>query len=869
MRPVSRRRSRVASSLSAAALILAAFVAPAATIAAGGRGRAHPTREPIDRRGGARHAIKRVPVSRTRSSTPTLRRSAAAPRAGRSRGGAAPAPHAGSGTGASSPPSAPPPAPVASWQEASEEAPEPSEEPVAEAGEEAFEADSATPAGEEGEEAMESEEAANEAPSGEEEQRAEDAEVPGPDTIRKYAGELPEDSGEETLLDAIDPRFLTYVRFGTTSFWIQPWRAYTDTWPASRLLNSLGINFAGTGSDSVEIAQLLHDSGFVLARRGVFWDAVSYKDPSTLRNPAHMTAALALLHSHGLRPLIVLDADSLAPAPSIRITLETLSNAPEGAQTVQLSATSAAKVIPWKTGFNNLAFAGPADILITSADANGVATLSRPLRKPLPAGVHGATTLRYTPFEYPKLADGQPNPVFQETLDGWLKYVDAVCKAAAGVVGPGGFDLEVWNELSYDSQFLNIEHYEAPNPEPKAKRLASKAIRRAILDETVAYVRNPANGISPAVGITDGFASQTPFPSGAAAPIGLTALSKHPYVGAKTYPAAYAERHTVPVDALGTRDTVKGGFTPLFVPAYQSLMPEFTISGNFSEDLLRDVAPFTTYVYGFPHGRFVGPPGGTPPQKWITEFNLGPGHGIPMSPDEVTPAAGVTLSAADRAHFQAKALLRDVVAMVGKGFARDYIFHAAQTKGALNVVGSSFLGALEAHPGTYPGDGAGGETLSGFREMLARFQGPGPGGPARQLQIVSIAQQGEHAQFAGDGTAAHPPLYDRDALAVLPFQSSPTRFVIPIYVMTRDLLTLYEPDAAASDVERYDLPDESFRVTLGNLPATAGDPTVSAFDPLRGTSTPARLVSREGTDATFEIAATDYPRILTLQFPAS
>jgi hypothetical protein len=813
-------------------------------------------------RGGQRASHRSI--VRTRK-PPKPRKSAAKPTKAAKKGSPAPAP-------TPAPQKSPPPASSkgssSSAREALEEEPELPDEPAGFDSEEESEANPMLAGEEEGEEAGESEEAGSESPSEEEEVHGEYPEDPGGHTQRKYAGELPSFAGGEALTDAIDPRFLSYVPFGTTSFWIQPWRAYLDTWPASRLLNAIGVNFTGSGSDAHAIAQLLGDSGFKLARKGIFWDAVSYEHPDQLRNAGKIAAALELLHEHGLRPLIVLDADSQAPAPSVRVSLETTAPAAAGAQSVQLSPASATKVIPWKTGFDGLAFGGSPDVLITSVSPSGLATLSRPLRQALGAGEHGGTTLRYVPFESPTLPGGEPNPVFQETLNGWLQYVGAVSHEAASVLGAGGFDLEVWNELSFGSQYLNIEHYEPANPAGKAaKKANSKAIRRAILAATVAYVRNPANGLSPSVGVTDGFASQTPFPNGANAPVGLTALSKHPYVGAKSYPTAYKERNTVPVDALGARDTNANSFAPLFVPTYQSLMPEYTISGNWSEDLLRDVAPFTTYVYGAPHGRFVGPSGGTPPQKWITEFNMAPGRGVPMAPDGVTPETGVTLSAADRAHFQAKALLRDVVAMVGKGFARDYVFHAAQTKGgALNIVSPSFVAALEGHPGTYPGDSAGGETLTGFRDLLTRFQGPGPSGTARQLTLQSISQQGEHAQFAGDGSAAHPPLYDREALAVFPFQSSPTRFVIPLYVMTRDLLTLYEPSQPASDIERYDLPNETFRVTLGNLPEGGPTPTVSEYDPLRDESVPAQLVSREGANATFEVAATDYPRLLTLQF---
>ena len=158
--------------------------------------------------------------------------------------------------------------------------------------------------------------------------------------------------------------------------------------------------------------------------------------------------------------------------------------------------------------------------------------------------------------------------------------------------------------------------------------------------------------------------------------------------------------------------------------------------------------------------------------------------------------------------------------------------------------------------------------MSGFRNMLAQFHGPGPGPDPRQLTLLSIAQDGNHAQFTGDGTAAHPSLYDREVLAVLPFQSSPTRFVIPVYVMTRDLLTLYEPDAPTSDIHRFDLPNETFRITLGNLPETAAPPDDHRLRPAARRNHPAKLVSqRKAHTATIEIAATDYPRILTIEYP--
>jgi len=674
--------------------------------------------------------------------------------------------------------------------------------------------------------------------------------------------ETPPAEGVEN--DPIDPRYLTEVPFGTTSFWVQPWRAYLDTWPASRLLDSLGINFNVGAADAEGTAQLLQDSGFTLARIEINWDSLAYGNPAEFIDEPNIRARLEALRNHGLRPLILLDANSEGPAPARHITLETTSEAPAGAQSVVLAPASAAETVPGKTGFDGLSFGGDPDILITSVDAGGVATLSRPLPQALAAGAHKGTTLLYAPFSAPALANGEPNPAFRETLAGWLGYVATVCREAASIFGPEGYDLEVWNELSFGSQFLDPEAYYGPSAEAEPGA-ALKEITKALLAETVAYVRNPADGISPGVGITSGFADQSPFPSGAQAPLGLTALSKHLYEGAKSFPSDYPARSITPINALGTRDTAsKESFTPLFIPSYQSLFPEYYLTATSTETVIRDLAPFTTYVYGDPHGREVGPPGGGPVQKWMTEYNLSTNGATPVGPDETTPVQ-TTLTPADRAHFQAKALLRSLVAMVSKGMTREYFYAAAGH--ALALIDPAFFAALEDHPETYPGDGLGGETMSGFRNMLARFQGPGPGGPARQLTLLSIAQDGDHAQFSGDGTAAHPTLYDREVLAVFPFQPSPTRFVIPVYVMTRDLLTLYEPEAPAGDIHRFDLPDETFRITLGNLPETAGPPSVSAYDPLRDESTPSRLVSRDGGAAVFEFAATDYPRILTIEYP--
>src|SRR5947209_8626079 len=55
---------------------------------------------------------------------------------------------------------------------------------------------------------------------------------------------------------------LTVLPFGTRSHWIQPWRAYLDTTPATTLLNAVGINFNVDLPYAAATARVLAANGF-------------------------------------------------------------------------------------------------------------------------------------------------------------------------------------------------------------------------------------------------------------------------------------------------------------------------------------------------------------------------------------------------------------------------------------------------------------------------------------------------------------------------------------------------------------------------------------------------------------------------------
>jgi hypothetical protein len=141
------------------------------------------------------------------------------------------------------------------------------------------------------------------------------------------------------------------------------------------------------------------------------------------------------------------------------------------------------------------------------------------------------------------------------------------------------------------------------------------------------------------------------------------------------------------------------------------------------------------------------------------------------------------------------------------------------------------------------------------------FAGPSTIGTRRSLSLQSIADQGNWTQFAA--TSGRPPLYNRDVVGFFPFQTDSNRFVVPVYVMTRDMSKVYNTSASVSDPTRYDLPPETYRLTIGGVnPSTL---QVSATDPITGASVPAQVVGVSNGAAVVQVPLTDYPRLLVLE----
>jgi hypothetical protein len=638
------------------------------------------------------------------------------------------------------------------------------------------------------------------------------------------------------LREPIEPRQQTALEFGERSHWLQPWRAYLDTVPGTRLRHGLGVNFNVAPSDAAATARLLAAAGIRRARVELSWGDFDFAHPTRLRNPEHVRLVFGALARHGIRPLVLLNANHTAPCPTRFFQARIVERAQKGDRTVRLDRRTAEAVVPGRTGLNRTDDGKAADVLFTSVNGDGVASLSKPLPHNLSAGEHPAATLRYAPFEAPRTADGRRNQAFEATLEGWLSYVEAATAKVRAYLRSTDFDVEIWNELSFGSEFLDARTYYQPAEQGRGN------VPEAVLDTTVAFLREPERGLS-GVGIVNGFASERPWDSGATSPPGLTAIAKHPYAEVRRFPQSAEVSGVMPLDATGRADGVsvgEGRWRDRFTPRYTAMFPEYFLTAIQTEHLIRDLSPFTTEVYGTPHGRRTSPRASPPPSIWVTEWNTDPAT-------VRTPNPSGPLAPADR-RLQAKAVLRGYLAFLNKGVGAFYVFAAAGDR--LGIVRPSFFATLR-RTRRYPGDRAGGSTVGAIRRLSRYFTSASPLKQTMTLRLLAIGDYELREQWAGDGTRRHPPLRDRDVVAFLPFQLDDRRILVATYVMSRNVAS--------------SLPAERFAFAIGGLRRCPA--TIRGSDPLSGERVPVQKVSCSARRLVVSLPLTDSPRFLHIKLP--
>ncbi len=644
----------------------------------------------------------------------------------------------------------------------------------------------------------------------------------------------------------IDPKYFTSLPFGTYSHWLQPWRSYLETVPATQFLNGIGTNFNVGNTNPDLVATMLAKHGVRRGRIEISWSELNFDDETRINNEVTHRAILKALQSQGIRPLILLNGNHGLPCPAISSERIVTAAANTGATELQLNDTSGLKA--GYSGLSNLSEFWAAEVIFTEINGNTVK-----LSKPLPKTIAEATpvpitTLKYRPFSPPNTPD------YNATMAGWLRYVGAVANFAADALGTRqdndkGFDLEIWNELSFGSNFLYVNAYYDPKP----FKYAEDEVWDNIVNQTAAYVDANVE-LFAGVNIANGFGNTVPWIASSKQPARINAISKHPYAGRKRYPGD--EDKNNPVDAL---------FQPYdkstFSPDYSVLFPEYFATALQTETIVRDMGPITSDIYGTQHGRNTRKNGDRiiPTPIWITEVNI--------APNEFDPNITVDRALA----VKAKTTARYLTFYLNKGATEVDLYAAVEADRGLGIVKEDFI-AYAVQPGVpYPVDDSlyVSPTLKTIQRMVAqmsRDHDPTFTEP-RPLAVESIRDTHNHYQFQGDGSPARPTLYNRELFTFLPYQVNAKRFVIPYYIMTRDILN--------------DMKPEQYTVIVKGL--RAAGTTITAYDPIQNKNLPVKVTQSDNSQSspqsspqshsqsaahqdtsslTLELTATDYPYLL-------
>jgi hypothetical protein len=673
------------------------------------------------------------------------------------------------------------------------------------------------------------------------------------------------------------------VQFGRHSYYLTPWRAYMDTWPASRFLQCLGIAFNVDPESADALAQVCADAGIGAARIEVGWGSMSWDDPAKLQDHARTRCITTLkaLKAHGIRPLLLLNAHHGVPCPLRHFRVKLMEDAAAGAREVTLDTVDQIK--PGYTGLCNAGDYVAACPLITKVDAaTKKCQLSMPLKKALKAGQLELQTLKFQPFAGAIFDDGQPNPAAQETLDGWMKYVVAMCTVAKEALGTdgqpdAGFDLEVWNEYSFGSNFLDIGRYYSPPlkfKEPVAYSAHGRVAKgvEIILPMTVDFANDPKNKC-PGVRVISGFANQRPWESGTGMWPGQAGFSRHYYTGISlkdNSPENPRKANSGPLNALGKPDgtpdkkdwhtVVPGSF---FVPVVNVSMPEYWHYSYQTEFMTRDVQPFPGPWQE--HHRYSHPGTGRPAEVWMTEFNLDRGPWM----EHIAKLAGckkddprlIALSHATGA----KSTLRSFVMHSHKGVHTITIFSTNAGDLHLSVLPDAFFKTLKKENGKLTDEARAlvGPQLSVLGRVTKLMKTGERIETARPLSVTKLVEHEPRLAFKGDGTPEHPDRFHRDDFACLPYQLAADRFAIGYYVVTRNIVKAWDEKKDPLDPERYDMPEQRFDVTLANVRGEGA--TVSVYDPMLDKELPAKVLKAEKRALTVQVPTVDYPRFLILK----
>jgi hypothetical protein len=678
------------------------------------------------------------------------------------------------------------------------------------------------------------------------------------------------------------------IPFGRSSYYLTPWRAYMDTQQASQYLNVLGVNFTANEREADATAQLLEEAGFWGGRIEIGWGSLDYDNPVHIRGAQRLQTKIQAMQKHNQRPLVLLNANSGMPCPTLQFKTQLLDDAKAGDRRVHLKAHDGIKV-----GYTGLKGLNPRRIgwpIIMSIDDQGWCELSAPLPVDLKADTVALATRKYMPFAGAVFEDGTPNEHAYETVEGWKQYVKIICqfmKETLQTEGKpdAGFDIEVWNEYTFGSDFLKDRYYHDPERKFKepiryANHGREMTGHELILPLTVDYVNDPANTL-PGVGVISGFSNQRPWDNGSEMWPGQAGFSRHYYSSLDAWrpsngksgtlsPSILKDWHSGPVNALGIADgtpdkkdwhtVIPGSF---FIPTLRLAMPEAQHYGYKTEFMSRDIQPFPGPWSH--HHRFSNPGTGQNAEVWMTETNV---HRNPYL-EHVAQQAKVSMDdprVSRFAHDMAtRTMIRSYLFYSHKGVKHVDMYAVKQNDLHFSVIPDAFFEALKKADYQLTDDvrALAGPQLAAIKNISDVFKQGKPIDVPRALKVEKLVEHKPRLVFAGDGTPAHPDRYNRDDFAVLPFAMDQNKYVVAYYVVTRNMMHTWQAQYDPLDIRRYSMPPQQFDLTLSNVRGT--NVKVSAYDPIVNRSVPVKVLGSDSNTLTLQLDTVDYPRLLLIE----
>lgn len=629
----------------------------------------------------------------------------------------------------------------------------------------------------------------------------------------------------------INPAYLTKLSFGSHSHWIQPWRAYLETLPAKDFLDGIGIvwNVQNSIDNPEPIAQMLAKYGFTRVRVEIGWNHLDFEDETKLisRSEAKFQRILLALQKNNIRPLILLNSHHSQPCPAQNIQYTLTSDAHIGDRTLYLD-----NVRDLRVNYSGLSKVNQnswgAEYLITDIVDN-IVVLSKPLPRNIKAGESILiTTLKYRPFSIPGSED------YLETIAGWKQYLATVTQFVTNTLETSesndkGFDLEIWNELTFGSNFLYVNKYYEPN----LYQYEEESIWQNLIAETASYVDAHPNDFS-GVSIGNGFSNTIPWSASSEQPLRINALCKHPYKNRVFYPQD--ERRGKSLNAIFQETN--------FIPSYSAFFPEYIATALQTETIVRDTAPITSQIYTREHGRYarVVEDKAIPTPVWITEVN--------SNLEQDNPRISV-----ERAlQIKAKAIARYFCFYLNKGVTQLYLYAVGGGDKRLGVLQDNFLEYAKESNATYllNDDSYVSPALKVVSRIVNKMSQELDSSltQTNPLELISIQDRHNNYQFQGDGSKEHPDLRDRDVFTFLPFQVNNRKYIIPYYVMTRDIME--------------DLSPEEFIIEIA-AKQLDGKISVEVYDPLKDIAIPVQSDRTKNGNLSLKISATDYPYLLTIE----